>query len=186
MPEPTPPASERSPLWSFAAIGTIALLLLGGVALMRNGRVQNSGWATGAPSQATPGGSRLSGNIAAVSGLHLPPEKPCLKGPTDVGDDAMDASAGLDPDAVRTVMHAAVQNTLKCFQGAQSVKLMLSVNVACTGRVAKVAIEDDGGATPAIQTCVQDVLKYAAFPAHALPDGDTFEYPLNYTAPTPG
>ncbi|MDP2304905.1 MAG: hypothetical protein Q8P18_02640 [Pseudomonadota bacterium] len=112
-----------------------------------------------------------------------PAEKACLPPPSDVGPEDMVASAGLDPDAVRTVMRAAANAALPCFVDSPSVVVRLSINVACTGRVAKVDVEDDGGATAEVQGCIQGVLRAAEFPAHALPDGDTFACPLRYTAP---
>jgi hypothetical protein len=95
----------------------------------------------------------------------------------------MVASAGLDSDAVRTVMRAAAQSALRCFQGSPSVTMVLDLNVACTGRVASVGISDDGGAPSLTQTCLKEALRYAEFPAHGLPDGESFEYPLSYNAP---
>lgn len=112
-----------------------------------------------------------------------PTEKACLPPPTDVGPEDMVASAGLAPDDVRAGMRAASQASLPCFADSPSVTLRLSINVACTGRVAKVDVEDDGGASDAVQGCVREALGAAEFPAHALPDGDTFQYPLRYTAP---
>lgn len=112
-----------------------------------------------------------------------PAEKACLPPPTDAGPEDMVASAGLDPDAVRVGMRTASRATLPCFADSPSVTLTLSINVACTGRVARVEVEDDGGASPEVQACVREALGAAEFPAHALPDGDTFRYPLTYTAP---
>lgn len=124
------------------------------------------------------------GSVSSLSHRSLPTEHKCLAPPDDAGDEGMVASAGLDAEVVRSVMRGAVQSTLSCFRGAPSITMMLEINVACTGRVARVNIEEDGGASSQIQSCVQDSLRYAAFPAHALPEGDTFEYPIAYNAPT--
>ena len=159
---------------SFAAIGAASLLVLGFAA-----------WklAPGdAPPPATPA-ARVKSAVAPVSRKAPPAEKPCLPPPSDVGPEEMVASAGLDADAVRSVMRTAIQGSLRCFSGSPSVELMLSVNVACSGRVAKVDVDEDGGATAEVQGCVREAIRSAEFPAHALPDGDTFQYPLRYTAP---
>lgn len=111
------------------------------------------------------------------------PEGRCLPPPTDVGEDGMVASAGIPADEVRRVMRGAVPATLTCFEGSPSVTLHLAVTVACTGKVARVEVIDDGGASSEIQACVREALGRARFPSHALPDGDRFEYPLVYTAP---
>jgi hypothetical protein len=165
---------------SFAAIGLVSLGVLGFAAW----KLHPEALPAPALGKRTSAG-HAAGNMAAVSGPHLPPEKPCLAAPTDAAEDEMAASAGLDPDAVRAVMRTAVQGTLHCFEGSPSVTLMLAINVACTGRVSKVEVEEDGGASAEVQQCVQNSLRYAAFPAHALPDGDTFEYPLSYDPPSP-
>ena len=130
--------------------------------------------------------ARSTGAVTRSAGPQLPPEKPCLAAPTDAAEDEMVASAGLDAEAVRPVMRAAIQSTLGCFHDSQEVTLMLGIHVACTGRVSQVDIEDDGGASEQVQACVRDKLRYASFPAHALPDGDLIEYPLTYTPPAPG
>ena len=118
-----------------------------------------------------------------AGGAKLPKEKACIPPPTDAGDEGMVASAGLDPDVVRSVMRTAVQKVLPCFAGEASATMLLNVKVACTGQVEDVSIVEDGGASPTVRTCVQEGLKYAEFPAHQLPDGDQFEYPLRYNAP---
>ncbi|MFZ5477034.1 MAG: hypothetical protein ACOZNI_09695 [Myxococcota bacterium] len=158
----------------------IVVLALGSVALA--GGLAAWVWERSPPPEA---GARARAPVAATGAVAsaLPKEKPCLAAPTHAGEDEMVASAGLEPEAVRGVMRSAVQGTLKCFAGSPSVTMMLTLNVACSGRVAKVDVADDGGASPEVQRCVQDVLRYAAFPAHALPDGDSFDYPLVYNAP---
>jgi hypothetical protein len=159
---------------ALVSLSVAALALVAGLAVVA--------WNRRAPPApaASPPKVAATGDVAKVP--RAPKEKACLPPPTEVDEDGMVASAGLDAEAVRAVMRGAVQNTLKCFAGSPSTTLMLSLNVACTGRVARVDVQDDGGAAPEVQRCVQDALKLASFPAHALPDGDTFEYPLVYTA----
>jgi len=59
--------------------------------------------------------------------------------------------------------------------------LNLSITVACTGRVAGVRVQDDGGLDTTLVSCVADTLRYAPFPAHDLPDGETFGYPMVFS-----
>jgi murein DD-endopeptidase MepM/ murein hydrolase activator NlpD len=117
--------------------------------------------------------------------LELPPEQACLSGPTEVsGDDGMAASKGLDEGDVRRTMSAFVPNTLRCMTPeTPSGSLDLDITVACTGRVARVEISGGSGFPPAVAGCIQDVMRYAPFPAHDLPDGYEFGYPLRYQAP---
>ncbi|MDP2316418.1 MAG: hypothetical protein Q8P41_26205 [Pseudomonadota bacterium] len=157
-----------------AAIGILALLAYGYTTLAP----------ADAPTAAIPAPEApKKGKKARKAALRPAAEKACLPPPSDVGPEDMVASAGLDPGDVRTVMRAASQTSLACFGDSPSVTLRLSILVACTGVVAKVDVEDDGGASPEVQDCIQEALRAAEFPAHALPDGDRFEYPLRYTAP---
>ena len=118
--------------------------------------------------------------------LPLPPEKPCLDPPTlaGAGDEAMAASQGLSEEQVRAAMNGFVHHTLACLrdvEGHPTRALDLEIRVACTGRVADVRVLDAGDWAPDVARCVGDVLRHAPFPAHDLPDGDTFRYPLRFT-----
>jgi hypothetical protein len=132
------------------------------------------------------GRTRAAAAAPATPQLTLPPENPCLAGPSLEGaaDEAMAASQGLSHEQVRRAMGGFVHHTLTCLQGTDaspSDALRLEIRVACTGRVADVSVLDQGDWPSAVATCVADTLKFAPFPAHDLPDGETFEYPLRYT-----
>ena len=121
----------------------------------------------------------------AVEGLSLPPEQACLSGPelVDGGDDpAFAGNEGLSRTQVRTAMNAFLPTLQRCITGDwPSGTLSLSITVACTGRVAQVRVQDDGGLDASLVTCVSDTLRYAPFPAHDLPDGETFGYPMVFS-----
>ncbi len=145
----------------------------------RRGRRSGSG-STGKQSPSAGGGS-------ATAGLSLPPEKPCLSGPSLDAEDAEDeasfaASAGLSRQQVRAGMNGVVQHTLRCVpEGTQPTGTMdLRITVGCNGRVSGVEVVDDGGLPGELVSCVPDVLAYGAFDSHDLPDGETFEYPLSF------
>jgi hypothetical protein len=111
-------------------------------------------------------------------------EGPCLAAPTDVSEEeGFAASQGLDPVEAASAARAAAQRSLSCFRGSPSVVLDLDVKVRCSGRVERVDVLDDGGASPSVVGCVTRTFQSASFPRHALPDGDSFEYPLSYSAP---
>lgn len=121
------------------------------------------------------------------STLHMPAEQPCLAGPTDVEgsneDVTMAASAGLSRGQISAAMNGFVNTLSRCIDGPwPEGEVMLEIRVACTGRVDAVNIQDGGGMAPAFLSCIQDTLRYAPFPAHDLPDGETFGYPLRFTA----
>jgi murein DD-endopeptidase MepM/ murein hydrolase activator NlpD len=124
-------------------------------------------------------------DLAPETKLTLPAEKPCLAGPADVsGDEGMSASKGLAEDDVRHAMSGFLANTLRCMSSdTPTATVDLDITVACTGRVAKVEVADDGGMPPAVVSCIRDVLQFAPFPAHDYPDGFEFSYPLRYQAP---
>ncbi|MFT5685279.1 MAG: murein DD-endopeptidase MepM/ murein hydrolase activator NlpD [Myxococcota bacterium] len=122
-----------------------------------------------------------------AGGLSMPTEQPCLDGPslTDLDGDEpeMVASAGLSHSQVSRAMDAFVGQTGRCITGDWPVGVVtLDITVACSGRVAAVRVTDGGGLDGALTGCVSDTLRYAAFPAHDMPDGFTFGYPLRFSA----
>ncbi len=127
----------------------------------------------------------LTGAVSAPR-LSMPREQPCLSGPSDVeeGEEmGMAASAGLDADQVQSTMRGFLPKALDCFRDAPSGTLSVELNVACSGRVTSAQVLDDGGLDDGVARCVTERLAYAPFPAHDMPDGFSFEYPIRYTAP---
>jgi murein DD-endopeptidase MepM/ murein hydrolase activator NlpD len=120
-----------------------------------------------------------------VSGLTLPTEQPCLAGPTLDGSDddpAFAGSAGLSREQVRQAMNGFLPTLNRCVTGDWPTgTLNLSITVACTGRVDRVRVQDAGGLDAALVTCITETLRYAPFPAHDLPDGETFGYPMVFS-----
>ena len=137
-------------------------------------------------------GASLSGSdLATLSPgrTSYPAAKPCLDPPTGDGapeggdQPSMTGSRGLEADEVRAAMSGVVNYALPCFADAPTGTLTLSVTAGCDGRVSDIRISDDGGYPTDVTGCVVDILRNAAFPAHDMPDGYTFTYPVNYTAP---
>lgn len=149
----------------------------------------------GAPVAATPkkrGTRRRIGTAVvpdeAVPGTDplpaMPAPKPCVPPPTgdDLGEQGAVASQGLDRGQVRAAMNAFVGHTLRCFPPeAAAGTVMTDLVVGCDGRVTSVTVSDDGGFDAATIGCVRDVLGRTPFPAHDLPDGYTFGYPLSFS-----
>jgi len=138
--------------------------------------------------RARTGGGSVSAEAApAASSLVMPPEEACLAGPSLSGEEGEEpefaASAGLSYAQIKASMDAFVGHTLRCVpEGEQpSGTIELELTVACTGRVADVRVVDDGGLPPAMVSCVPETLMYADFPAHDLPDGEVFGYPLSFS-----
>lgn len=126
----------------------------------------------------------LAQELDAQAELVLPPEQPCLEGPqieADGEEASFAASTGLSAAAIDAAMDGFVPHTARCVdEEIPRGSLLLSMRVACTGRVAEVSIARDPGWDPEITACVQEVLRYVPFPPHALPDGEVFDYPLRF------
>ena len=117
------------------------------------------------------------------AGLVMPREKACLSGPSAEGldDEGMAASAGLTRSQIRGAVDAFLPRVTSCVtDDVPSKQIWLEINVACTGRVASVHIADQAGWPTELAQCVADRFRYAAFPAHDLPDGETFSQPIGF------
>ncbi len=125
-------------------------------------------------------------NVAVnAPNLRRPAAKRCLAGPNAAdltSDDGFMASEGLSINQIRSSMNGFIRHTMACFpKGTRgSFTFSTEITVGCNGRVSDVWIGNDGGLPPAVSQCIADTLGYASFPAHALPDGMTFQYPIQY------
>jgi hypothetical protein len=76
-----------------------------------------------------------------------------------------------------------LQHTLACPAGEESWPtgaVMAELTVACDGTVASVRVLSSEGLAPETVDCVREVLGYAGFPAHDLPDGYVFTQPVGF------
>ncbi len=124
---------------------------------------------------------------AEAPALVMPEAQACLSGPELdqlSEEEQMIGSAGLTTDQVRGAMNAFVSNTLSCISGADDFPeeaLLMEITVGCDGVVSEVSVLDRGDWSGDVASCVSDVLTYAPFPAHDLPGGEVFQYPLRFT-----
>jgi len=116
--------------------------------------------------------------------LSMPSPKHCLGGP-DVddlsADDGAIVSTGLDRSQIRTAMNAFMPKLAPCLKQldtSPSGALTLSISVGCDGRVTGITVQGREDWPEDSASCIVDTLAFTPFPAHALPDGDTFVYPL--------
>jgi LysM repeat protein len=142
-----------------------------------------------APAPAPRRGARRRPGAATSSpaGRVLPPEQPCLPPPDpdtlQAGDEpAYLASLGLNQGQVEAAMNAFLPALFDCVPSGDEPNgvLELELAVACTGRVAAVRVLDRGGLPEPLVACSADTLRYAPFPAHDLPDGFVFRYPVRF------
>lgn len=120
-----------------------------------------------------------------VPRLSQPSPKRCLSGPsaTDLkSDDGYLTSKGLTASQVRSGMARIVRYTLQCFprgtRGSHTVTV--EVTAGCDGLVDNVWLANSGGLPAPITSCITQTVGYASFPAHDLPDGALFQYPIQY------
>ena len=116
--------------------------------------------------------------------LTMPAAKRCLGGPAfdDLSEDqGMVTAQGLGHAEVSQAMNAFLPNVSSCLAGLDgnpTGALTLAISVGCDGRVTGIVTESRDDWPDDVSSCIAETLGYAPFPAHALPDGDTFVYPL--------
>ena len=113
----------------------------------------------------------------------MPAKKRCLAGPSmdALSDDEPDiqASAGLSYAQIQKPMAAFLPNIGRCFGGVwPEARVMFEMTAGCDGRVSKVVVLDDGGLSGADLDCMRSTLSFVGFPAHDMPGGMTFQYPI--------
>ena len=116
--------------------------------------------------------------------LTRPAPKPCLDSFTGTGgggEQSFGRSEGLSSQQVSRSIARFQEQTLRCADGHSSARggLSLELVISCDGRVKSVEVLDDGVQEGAFAACVADVMRYAAFPAHAR-DEVTVQIPLRY------
>jgi hypothetical protein len=115
--------------------------------------------------------------------LPMPAAKACVAAPTAAqlkSEDGYLASQSLTPQQIGSVMSAFVRHTMSCIPSGTrgTYELQTRLLVGCDGRVKDVWIIHPGALPPNVTTCVEQTLWFASFPAHALPDGVVFDYPI--------
>ena len=110
--------------------------------------------------------------------------KACLPPPAGVdGEAGMAASEGLSEAQVAQALDAASASLAACAPPGRSGRVELVVVVACDGTVASVDAPGAPEADRDVVACFAERLRAAPFPAHDLPDGERFVYPLSWEGP---
>lgn len=117
--------------------------------------------------------------------LPMPAPKPCLAAPSLSDPLAESATVGnrdLTEAQVSEAMARFVPKTLACIpRGTRgNYEITTEIRVGCDGRVKDVWIIDRGVLPEHVAACIAETLHYAGFPAHAVPDGFVFAYPIVY------
>ena len=114
----------------------------------------------------------------------LPKAKRCLSGP-DVNslteDHGMMTNQGLSPQQISNSMNQFFPQLTHCMPEVwPTASIEIDFNISCNGLVSYVRITEDDGLDFEIQSCLEDSFQYAEFPAHDLPDGMDFSYPIQF------
>ena len=114
-------------------------------------------------------------------GLSMPRAEACINMGTDPAEGEFLMADGLNEAQIRAAMDPILPHALKCEpdEGVDMLRLRFGINVGCNGVVSNVWVDDDDGASERYVECVAAVLKHADFPAHDMPDGMDFEYPVS-------
>ncbi len=125
-----------------------------------------------------------AGTAAPTTGLKMPAAERCVAAPDpdSVGGDGFTVwvSEGLDSEIVSATTSSFLPNFLRCLpaEGSMSGRVVLSVNVGCDGRVARVVVAESAGMSADTLACMVKTAAYMDFPAHDLPEGLDFDFPV--------
>jgi len=130
-----------------------------------------------------PGGPQFPDTPVRTPRLSKPSAKRCKSQRTaDVGDNGMHGGDGLSSSQIKSSIGRTLGTTRRCVpkdtRGRFTV--IVELKVGCDGRVKNAYTINRGGAPASVTACIEKVLSYTAFPAHDLPDGQSFQYPINY------
>ena len=114
----------------------------------------------------------------------MPKPKPCLDGPDAdelTSDDGYTGSKGIEPAVIKSTLDRFLPNINDCLLEHDTLPttgLLLDFRVGCNGQVADIQVSSAGDWDSNLTDCVTGILRYTPFPAHALPDGERFSYPI--------
>jgi hypothetical protein len=130
------------------------------------------------------GGVQIPNTPVAAPHLTKPIPKQCLKGPSaTVSESGSVTSGGLSVGQINAAMAQIGRYTVKCFpsgtRGTYSVQV--EITAGCNGQVSNVFLVDAGVVPSNVTSCLEKTLGYASFPAHSIPGGVTFKYPMKFS-----
>ncbi|MEQ1505985.1 MAG: LysM peptidoglycan-binding domain-containing protein [Myxococcota bacterium] len=116
--------------------------------------------------------------------LSKPAAKSCLRGPSaSVAESGVVTSGGLSVGQINAGMGQISKHTVRCFPGGTegSYAVIVELTVGCNGQVSNVFLVNGGVVPTRVTSCIQQTLSYASFPAHSIPNGFTFQYPMKFS-----
>jgi hypothetical protein len=130
-------------------------------------------------------GPQVPDRPVSAPSLPRPRPKRCLAGPDPsqlTSDHGHLVAQGLTASQIRSAMGGIIQTSMACIPRGTtgSFTFETEITVGCNGTVSRVSILRNGGLPGTVAQCISRTLTHASFPAHALPDGMTFQYPIQY------
>lgn len=101
--------------------------------------------------------------------LRMPTAKACLAADAGIEGGSFGRSQGLDSEQVSAATRSFQRQTLRCYQGRENAEgeVLIKLVVGCDGLVRNSQVKGDDTETAGFAECVANVMRYAAFPAHA-------------------
>lgn len=117
--------------------------------------------------------------------LRMPAARPCLAADEGIEQESFGRSQGLDAEQISAATRAFQEQTLRCYQGREGAEgeVLIRLVVGCDGRVLRSQVAGDDTGMEGFAECVADVMRYAAFPAHARDEVEVV-VPLQFVADT--
>jgi len=133
----------------------------------------------------TYGGVMIPNTPVKPPRLARPAAKSCLRGPSESdlqGESDAVTNKGLDDAQIRTGMSKVVRASSRCFPSGTSgsYEVVVELTVGCDGVTDRAAVIAAGPVPSHVTSCIEEVMGYAGFAAHARPNGVAFQYPLKY------
>lgn len=107
----------------------------------------------------------------------------CKAQRTDVAEGSMRTAAGLSEGQIQRAVNKRLGRTRSCLPPGLSgtYEMVVDITVGCDGRVTNTYTIGRGALSKKTAACVERVFRGMRFPAHDMPDGQSFQYPLTFT-----
>ncbi len=99
------------------------------------------------------------------------------------GQGDMVAARGLSRAEIQRAVERSFPKINRCLPGSYSgtYEMIVEIDVGCDGRVTNTYTLSPGVLPASVTRCVEKVFRSTRFPAHDMPDGMSFQYPLQFT-----
>jgi hypothetical protein len=129
-------------------------------------------------------GPQIPNTPVSAPRLAKPAAKRCLGGPSGtIREDGVAISQGLTAAQINAGMGQIARHVVRCFPAGTSggFSMLVEITAGCDGRVSNVFVNSAGSVPANVASCVEQTLAFASFPAHAVPNGVEFQYPMKFT-----